>query len=89
MPLVEAAHYGVATIASDIPVFREIGGDNVRYFSLLDSDDLARAVWETLAAPVRPAPPETIGWRAAATTVAQMIMNAAYQVDAAQLRKRL
>ena len=89
MPLVEAAHYGVATIASDIPVFREIGGDNVRYFSLLDSDDLARAVRETLAAPVRPAPPETIGWRAAATTVAQMIMNAAYQLDAAQLRKRL
>jgi hypothetical protein len=38
---------------------------------------------------VRPAPPETIGWRAAATTVARMIMNAAYQLDAAQLRKRL
>ena len=88
MPLVEAAHYGVEAIASDIPVFREIGGDHVRYFSVLDADDLARALREALAAPVRPSPPATIGWRQAATTVARMIMDSAYQIDAAQLHSR-
>jgi len=89
MPLVEAASHGVATIASDIPVFREIGGDHVRYFSMLDADDLARAIQAALTAPVRPTPPSTIGWRQAATTVSQMIMNAAYQIDATQLRERI
>lgn len=89
MPLVEAAHYGVEAIASDIPVFREIGGDNVRYFSLLDADDLARAVRAALTAPARPSPPATISWRQAATTVARMIMTSAYQIDAAQLQKRI
>ena len=88
MPLVEAAHHGVETIASDIPVFHEIGGDQVRYFAVLDADDLARVVRETLASPVRPSPPATVGWRQAATTVAKMIMDAAYQIDATQLRER-
>ena len=89
MPLVEAAHYGVEAIASDIPVFREIGGDHVRYFSVLDADDLARAMREALAAPVCPSPPATIGWRQAATTVARMIMDSTYQIDAAQLHSRV
>jgi O-antigen biosynthesis alpha-1,2-rhamnosyltransferase len=34
LPLVEAMHYGMPVIASDIPVFREIGGDYPSYFDL-------------------------------------------------------
>lgn len=89
MPLVEAAHHGVEAIASDIPVFHEIGGDQARYFALLDADDLARVVRETLASPVRPSPPATIGWRQASATVAKMIMDDAYQIDETQLRQRV
>ena len=89
MPLVEAAHHGVETIASDIPVFREVGGDRVRYFSMLDSDDLARAIRETMMTAVRPSSPSTIGWRESATTVAHMIMNSGYQIDAGRLRERI
>ncbi len=85
MPLVEAAHHGVAAIASDIPVFREIGGDHVRYFSALDVDDLARAIRESLSETVRPPTPATIGWREAATMVAELIMDNAYQIDARRL----
>jgi alpha-1,2-rhamnosyltransferase len=34
LPLVEALHYGCPVLASDIPVFREIGGNSCSYFSL-------------------------------------------------------
>ena len=89
MPLVEAAHYGVAAIASDIPVFREIGGDHVRYFPALDSDALASAIRDSLTETVRPPAPSTIGWREAAMTVARLIASDAYQIDAKQLQERI
>ncbi len=89
MPLVEAAHHGVAAIASDIPVFREIGGDHVRYFSALDVDDLARALRESLSDAVSPSTPTVLGWRDAATMVAGLIMDNAYQIDAQGLRERV
>lgn len=47
MPLVEALYYGASVIASDIPVFREVGGAEVRYFSLLDADSLRQHIVET------------------------------------------
>jgi glycosyltransferase involved in cell wall biosynthesis len=40
LPLVEALHYGKKVFASDIPVFREIGGDIPVYFSLDRPSDL-------------------------------------------------
>jgi len=33
LPIVEALHYGTPVIASDIPVFREIAGDNIGYLN--------------------------------------------------------
>ncbi len=47
-PLVEAQAAGVPVVASDIPVFREIGGDGVSYFAPLNPTDLARAVKKAL-----------------------------------------
>ena len=32
LPLIEAAHYGLPIICSDIPIFHEVGKDNVTYF---------------------------------------------------------
>jgi glycosyltransferase involved in cell wall biosynthesis len=43
LPIVEAALYEVPTLASDIPVFREIGGEGAVYFSLDSSIHLAEA----------------------------------------------
>ena len=40
LPLIEARHLGKTVLASDIPVFREIGGDYPLYFSLDDGKSL-------------------------------------------------
>ena len=49
LPVVEALHRGIPVIASDIPVFREIAGDEAQFFRLGDAADLARAIGELAA----------------------------------------
>lgn len=44
LPLVEAARYGLPVVARDIPVFREVGGDRVAYFTGPDGEALAAAL---------------------------------------------
>jgi glycosyltransferase involved in cell wall biosynthesis len=49
-PLLEAQHMGVPVLASDIPVFREIGGNSVVFFNPGDPATIIRAIVKTLAA---------------------------------------
>lgn len=44
LPLVEAMQRGLPAIASDIPVFREVGGDFMAYFDLANPDSLAQTI---------------------------------------------
>jgi glycosyltransferase involved in cell wall biosynthesis len=44
LPIVEASLHKVPVLASDIPVFREVGGDGVIYFSLNGCEDLATRI---------------------------------------------
>lgn len=44
LPLIEAAHFGTPLILRDIPVFRELAGDNASYFSGLAPEDLASEI---------------------------------------------
>ncbi|HUN22386.1 MAG TPA: glycosyltransferase family 1 protein [Anaerolineales bacterium] len=48
LPIVEAALHKLPSLASDIPVFREVGGDGAIYFSLEHSDSLISAI-ETIS----------------------------------------
>lgn len=48
LPVVEAAHYKVPLLLSDITIFREIAGDNARYFSIEGENHLVQAVIEFL-----------------------------------------
>lgn len=51
LPLIEAAQHKLPIIARDIPVFREVAGENAYYFDAAGSaDDLAKAIeaWLTL-----------------------------------------
>jgi glycosyltransferase involved in cell wall biosynthesis len=43
LPLVEALATGTQVLASDIPVFRWIGGETARYFDPIDVNDMASA----------------------------------------------
>jgi glycosyltransferase involved in cell wall biosynthesis len=44
LPIVEASLRGTDVICSDIPVFKEVAGDNATYFRLNDSVDLAATI---------------------------------------------
>jgi glycosyltransferase involved in cell wall biosynthesis len=52
LPVIEALACGSPVIASDIPVFREVGADAVVYARLADVADWAAVVDEVLARPV-------------------------------------
>ena len=49
LPIIEAAHYGVPLLLSDITIFREIASDNARYFSLESELNLVAAITQFLA----------------------------------------
>jgi glycosyltransferase involved in cell wall biosynthesis len=46
LPLIEAAHHELPVIARDIPVFREVAGSHVHYFSGLQATDLMETINE-------------------------------------------
>lgn len=48
LPLIEAAHFRLPIVASDIPVFREVGGDNVTFFKACDPSDLAEKIHSSI-----------------------------------------
>jgi len=50
LPLIEAAHFGVPVICSDIPVFHEIGGEYVTYVTLGSARDVSTSIldWRKL-----------------------------------------
>ena len=49
--LVEGMAAGTAVVASDLPSFRDVGGDAVRYFETGSSDDLAKTLIDLLGSP--------------------------------------
>lgn len=58
LPIVEAAHFGKAVIASDIPVFREVtaSDQNCRFFTSGSADSLTATIRSFLNAPSESAP---------------------------------
>ena len=55
LPLLEALLHGCPVLASDIPIFREIGGEHCRYFPPNDAESLANAMGEwSIDPPTRP-----------------------------------
>ena len=89
MPLIEAAHHGAPVIASDIPVFREVGGDGAVYFDVLDAQALAERVREALFETREIRAPTTTTWRQSAAQLVSMVRGDHYQIDAVELAKVL
>ena len=47
LPIVESLHQGTEVLASDTPIHREVGGENITYFSLQNHQELVRRLHET------------------------------------------
>lgn len=63
LPLVEAMQRGLPAMASDIPVFREIGGEFVAYFDLADPQSLVKQILAFEASGRFPAPRPIADWQ--------------------------
>lgn len=63
LPLVEAMQRGLPAMASDIAVFREIGGDSMAYFDLASPDTLASLVRQFENSGVFPAAGDMSQWQ--------------------------
>lgn len=74
LPVIEASRCGKPVICSDIPVFREIGGDGVLYFRLNDPTALAECIrqWDAGALAAHPERVLRSTW----SDAAQRIINA-------------
>lgn len=71
LPLVESLQQGLPVIASDIPVFREIGGRYPSYFRHGDAEDLAKVLKAFAASPKQRV--EDFSWRSWSEAIEELI----------------
>lgn len=77
LPLIEAAQHKLPLITRDLPVFREVAGDNAYYFSGTSTDALADAMQEWLDLYAAGCAPSSEGVRWITwTESAQQLLNA-------------
>lgn len=62
LPLIEAARRGLPVIARELPVFREVMGEQAHYFTAPRATDLANTLRNWLAAPSSHRIPSTAQW---------------------------
>ncbi|VVO84777.1 glycosyltransferase family 4 protein [Pseudomonas fluorescens] len=80
LPLVEAMQRGLPAMGSDIPIFREIGGEFMAYFDLAEPQSLADLVVRFERSGQFPAPRDVadwrwIGWREASAQLAERTLR--------------
>ena len=75
LPIVEAARRGRPVICSDIPVFREVGGEGAAYFRVNDPHALAESVRGWLAGAIATDPAKVLqtSWAEAARRIVEVI----------------
>ncbi len=80
LPLVEALHHGSPAIVSDLPVFHDIGGNQVRYFNLLDDESLAKEVARAIYSPKPKVAAPSYTWRQSVDSLLDAIQEERYQI---------
>ena len=80
LPLIEAARHGIGLIARDIPVFREVAGQNAYYFKGKSADVLAVAIQDWLKLRLEKKEPNSSGmkwidWKESARKLANCILE--------------
>ncbi|QGM98364.1 glycosyltransferase family 4 protein [Methylocystis parvus] len=80
LPLVEAGRQGLPVIASDLPVFHELGGNHIDYFKLLDPVDLAQKIERRLWIPATEKRMPDYSWEDSAKSLVDLILHDGYQM---------
>lgn len=80
LPLVEAAHFGIPIICSDIPVFREIAGEFATYLKLGTAQDIIEAILNWLNLRTSGILPDTrnmprLTWEESAEQMLKVVMD--------------
>ncbi|WP_243050021.1 glycosyltransferase [Dyella sp. RRB7] len=83
LPIIEAALHGIPVITRDLPVFREVAGDNAHYFPDGDAEGLRRSILEWLLlkrSDVAPSsvPISPLSWRESAQTIWAMLTETSH-----------
>lgn len=75
LPLIEAAHFGLPVICSDIPIFREVTQGNADYFTVKDADSLSECLMNWMQAEQHPDSRKipVYSWRESAREVLDII----------------
>jgi glycosyltransferase involved in cell wall biosynthesis len=81
LPLIEAAQHKLPIIARDIPIFREVAGEHVFYFSGLLTENLAHAILTWLELNQKKIHPKSecmhyLTWHKSAANLLNSILNA-------------
>jgi glycosyltransferase involved in cell wall biosynthesis len=80
LPLVEAGHYGVPIICSDIPVFREIAGEYATYLNLESKQNISESLRKWMDACESGLLPDThnmprLTWEESAEQMVNIVIN--------------
>ena len=80
LPLIEAAHHGLALIARDLAVFREIAGEHAHYFTGYQAVDLSTALQAWLELDALGRAPQSSGmrwntWKQATTQLTDIVRD--------------
>ncbi len=78
LPIVEAAHHGTPVIASDIRIFREVGGSMISYFDPMDARSLVARIHDALnGLSIQPSI-ASVSWKDAAATLLKLVREESY-----------
>jgi len=78
LPIIESAYYGTPVIASDIRIFREVGGEQISYFDPIRPRELVSRIYDVLCHRATQPSIPFISWADATASLLKLIRDETY-----------